>query len=132
MRKIFVWEFLSLDGVMESPEKWVDFYADDEVSEFIKQENLACEALILGRLTYEAFITFWPSQTNNEFGFADHLNKIPKYVISSTLKQADWNNSRIIHGKTAMEEIAKLKQGAGGPIGITGSGTLIKAMLKEK
>lgn len=128
MRKLIVWEFLSLDGVMESPEKWVDFYSGDDVADFIRDENLSCDAMILGRLTYEAFITFWPSQTNNEFGFAEKLNAMPKYVVSSTLKSADWNNTSIIHGDV-VQEITALKAQPGGHIGMTGSATLVQDLL---
>lgn len=128
MRKVIVWEFLSLDGIIESPEKWVDSYIGDELSDFIRDENLSCDAILLGRLTYEAFITFWPHQTHNEFGFAEHLNHIPKYVVSTTLKVAEWNNSFIIRD-SVVQEVTTLKSQHGGIIGVTGSATLIQTLL---
>jgi dihydrofolate reductase len=114
---------------MESPEKWVEPYQTEDVAEFVKAQNLEAEVLILGRLTYEAFITYWPFQTHNEFGFADHLNRQPKYVVSSTLEKVEWNNSHLLKGNV-IEEIAKLKTQTAGKIGITGSGTLIESLMK--
>jgi len=131
MRKIIVWEFLSLDGVMESPDQWVNPYYSEDVAECIKQQNLASEVILLGRVTYEAFITFWPLQTHNEFGFSDKLNAMPKFVVSSTLQKAEWNNTTIIK-KNAVEEIAWLKQTPGGDIGVTGSAALVQAMLQAE
>lgn len=129
MGKLFVWEFLSLDGVTESPEKWTSTYNDEALGEFIKVQNLACDALLLGRLTYEAFITFWPHQTGNAFGFSDHLNAMPKYVMSNTLQTATWNNTHILKGDAA-EAVTKLKQQyANQKIGLTGSPTLIQALI---
>ncbi len=130
MGKLFLWEFLSLDGIIESPEKWIMPYESPEGSDFIKAQNLECDALLLGKKTYEAFITFWPFQTNNEFGFADHLNQIPKYVVSSTLQNADWNNAHVLNGD-AVEVVTKLKeQYADKNIGLTGSPTLIYALMQ--
>src|SRR5690348_2079186 len=108
MGKLFLWDFVSLDGVVESPEKWVAPYDSDEGNEFIKVQNLECDALLLGRNTYEAFITFWPTQTHNEFGFADHLNAMPKFVVSSTLKDPDWNNTSVLAGDV-VEAVTRLK-----------------------
>src|SRR5260221_5869035 len=103
MRKIIVGMFLSLDGVMESPEKWQFPYQSPDAAEFTKQQILSSDVLILGRHTYEAFAPFWPTQTHNEFGIADKLNSQPKFIVSSTMKQANWNNSTII-SKNPIEE----------------------------
>jgi dihydrofolate reductase len=131
MGKLFLWDFMSLDGVVESPEKWVTAYQSPDVYDFIKIQNLECDALLLGRMTYEAFITFWPFQTNNEFGFADKLNKMPKFVVSSTLEKADWNNTSILAGNV-IEEVTKLKgRSSDEKIGITGSPTLVQALIKH-
>ncbi|MEP7287139.1 MAG: dihydrofolate reductase family protein [Chloroflexota bacterium] len=129
MRKLIAWEFLSLDGIMEAPENWVSPFQSEDVAEFVRAQNLASEALLLGRVTYETFAAFWPSQTHNEFGIADKLNSMPKFVVSSTLDQADWHNTTIIR-RDVLEEIARLKQQPGGAIGITGSATLIQALMK--
>jgi dihydrofolate reductase len=129
MSKLIVSEFLSLDGVMEAPETWQFPYLSEDVAEDIKNDILALDAQLLGRVTYETFAGYWPHQTNNEFGIADKLNTMPKFVVSSTLEKAGWNNSTLIKGN-AVEEIAKLKQQGSGKIGITGSATLIRALME--
>jgi len=129
MRKIIVSEFVTLDGVMESPEKWQFPYYSDDIAEVIKAQILASDAMLLGRVTYEVFAAYWPSQSNNEFGIADKLNSVPKFVVSSTLQKAEWNNSTLIKGNVA-EEISKLKQQPGGNIGITGSATLVQSLMQ--
>jgi dihydrofolate reductase len=129
MRKRIVWEFVSMDGVMESPERWVMPFQSQDVAEFVAAQNLASDTLLLGKTTYEAFATFWPSQTHNEFGFADKLNRMPKFVVSSTLNKAEWSNSVIIN-KNVVEEINKLKQQPGGNVGITGSATLVQSLMQ--
>ncbi|HLY26650.1 MAG TPA: dihydrofolate reductase family protein [Aggregatilineales bacterium] len=129
MRPVVVWEFMSLDGVMEAPEKWVFPYQSEDVAEAIKAQNLASDVLVLGRVTFETFASAWPKMTHNEFGFADKLNNQPKFVVSSTLQKAEWNNSMIINDHV-IETINALKQQPGGEIGITGSATLVQSLLK--
>ncbi len=87
MRKIIVSEFVTLDGVMEAPETWQFPYYSDDMGEVIKVQNLASDAMLLGRVTYEVFAAYWPTQINNEFGIADKLNSMPKFVVSSTLQK---------------------------------------------
>jgi len=128
MRKIIVSEFLTLDGVMEAPETWQFPYISDDVAEYIKTHILASDAALLGRVTYETFAEYWPKQTNNEFGIADKLNSQPKFVVSSTLKKVDWNNSTLLQGDV-VEAVTKLKQQPGGDIVVTGSATLIHALM---
>ena len=130
MRKVIVSEFVTLDGVMESNEKWQFPYYSDDLAEFNKAQILALDAILLGRVTYEVFASSWPSRTNNEFGIADKLNSTPKFVVSSTLEKAEWNNSTLIKENVA-EEIANLKRQPGGDIGITGSATLIQSLMQS-
>jgi dihydrofolate reductase len=129
MRKLIVSEFVTLDGVMEAPEKWQFPYYSDDLAEVIQAQILASDAMLLGRVTYEVFAAYWPSQTNNEFGISDKLNSEPKFVVSSTLQKAEWNNSTLIKEHVA-EEISKLKQQPGGNIGITGSATLVQSLMQ--
>ena len=86
------------------------------------------DAFLLGRVTYEMFAGYWPTLTHNEFGVADKLNSAPKYVVSTTLQKADWNNSTQIKSNV-FEEIRKLKQGPGGDIAIIGSARLVHSLL---
>ncbi|HET8909493.1 MAG TPA: dihydrofolate reductase family protein [Ktedonobacterales bacterium] len=128
MRKIVVSEFLSADGVMEAPDTWQFPFQTEEMGAITERQIRDTDAFLLGRVTYEIFAAFWPTQTHNEFGVADKLNSAPKYVVSTTLQKADWNNSTQIKSNV-IEEIRTLKQQPGGNIGITGSATLVHSLL---
>ena len=129
MGKIIATEFMSLDGVFEAPETWHFPYLSDDMNAFNQTEINGTDAFLLGRVTYDIFAGFWPTQTHNEDGIADQLNNAPKFVVSSTLKQANWNNSTLISANF-MDEIAKIKQQISGSIGISGSGTLVRSLLQ--
>ena len=122
--------FVSLDGVMESPEKWQFPYFNDEMGEAIGAAMAATDAMLLERLTYQEFASYWPIVSAEDQPFADHMNNTPKYVVSTTLQKAEWNNSTLIKGSVA-EEIARLKQQPGTNIGITGSATLVQSLLQD-
>jgi dihydrofolate reductase len=115
MRKIIVSEFVTLDGVMEDPggaEKtrhggWSFQFFNEEYIKYKFDELFASDALLLGRVTYQGFAAAWPSMTDEE-GFADRMNSLPKYVVSTTLDKTEWNNSRLIKRNIA-EEISGLK-----------------------
>jgi dihydrofolate reductase len=128
MRKIVVGEFLSADGVMETPETWQFPFQTEELGAITERQIHDADAFLLGRVTYEGFAGYWPTLTHNEFGVADKLNNAPKYVVSTTLQKADWNNSTQIKSNV-FEEIRKLKQQPGGKIGIIGSATLVHSLL---
>src|SRR5712664_4498358 len=135
MRKIVVSEFVSLDGVVEDPggaEKfkhggWSFKFRDDQVPKYKLDELSASDSLLLGRLTYEGFAKAWPS-IKDDVGFADKMNNMPKYVVSTTLKKLDWNNSKLIKANVA-EEVKKLKQQPGQDILVYGSGKLVNTLL---
>src|SRR3954471_15754564 len=114
MGKIILTEFMSLDGVVEDPGGAEDFEhggwsfefsRGDEGDRFKLDEALGADALLLGRKTYEGFAEAWPSR---EGEFADKFNNMPKYVVSSTLKDPEWNNSTVLDGDLA-EEVAKIR-----------------------
>jgi dihydrofolate reductase len=128
MRKIVVSEFLSADGVMEAPDTWQFPFQTEEMGAITERQTRDTDAFLLGRVTYEIFAGFWPTQTHNEFGVADKMNSAPKYVVSTTLQKADWNNSTLIKSNV-IEEIRKLKQQPGSKIGIIGSATLVHSLL---
>jgi dihydrofolate reductase len=132
MRKVIASEILSLDGVMESPEKWSFQFHNDQMEEAIGAAMAAADAMLLGRVTYEGFAAFWPSQGgDDDQGFAGYMNNTSKYVVSRTLEEPlEWQNSTLIKGNVA-EEIAKLKQQPGKEISITGSGTLVRSLLED-
>jgi len=129
MRKVVVAEFLSLDGVMEAPEKWSFQFWNDEIAKFKRDELLASDAHLLGRVTYQIFASAWPSRSDEE-GFADRMNSLPKYVVSTTLKKAEWKNSHLIRENVA-EEVSKLKQQPGQDILVAGSATLVQALIQH-
>jgi dihydrofolate reductase len=135
MRRIVVSEFVSLDGVMEDPGGaegtaqggWAfKFERGPDGDKYKLDELVAAGAMLLGRVTYEGFAQAWPSITD-EVGFADKMNGMPKYVVSSTLEKADWNNSTILRGDVAAE-VRKLKAEPGGDILVAGSARLVHAL----
>lgn len=134
MGRIVVTEFVSLDGVVEAPGGGETFKhagwsfnisRGAEGDQFKLDETLSSAALLLGRVTYEGFAAAWPSRTNE---FADKLNSMPKYVVSSTLKRADWNNSTVLKGDV-VPEVSKLKQRLDGDIVVHGSPRLVQTLL---
>jgi dihydrofolate reductase len=127
MRKLIVSEFVSLDGVMEAPDQWHLQFWHDEMGEYKLEEVLASGALLLGRVTYEGFAEAWPSVTD-EAGFADKINSMPKFVVSATLDEAEWNNSTVIKGNV-VEEISRLKEQPGDDILVAGSAALVPTLM---
>jgi dihydrofolate reductase len=131
MRKLIVSEFISLDGVIEAPQNWHFPFVTDDMQTHVMQSMMDSEGAMFGRVTYEEFASFWPNASADEMGpMADKLNNQPKYVVSNSLKNADWNNSTIISGDVA-QAIRDLKQKPGGTIAITGSAKLVQSLLDQ-
>ena len=124
---IVVTEFVSLDGVMESPEKWSLAYWNDDISEFKFGELKNTDAHLLGRNTYEGFAAAWPSRSGE---FADLMNRLPKYVVSTSLDDVEWENSHLIQADVP-EEIARLKKKPGKTMLVAGSCTLVQTLIKH-
>ncbi len=135
MGRIVVTEFVSLDGVMEAPggedfkyKAWTfEFDRGEDGNQFKLDETLEAEALLLGRVTYEGFAAAWPSRDDE---FADKFNTMPKYVVSSTLEDPEWNNSTVLKGDV-VEEVTKLRQELDGDIYVHGSRQLAQALLEH-
>jgi dihydrofolate reductase len=134
--RIVVTEFVSLDGVMEDPGGSENFghggwsfkiSRGDEGDKFKLDETFASEALLLGRVTYEGFAEAWPSR---EGEFADKFNSMPKYVVSSTLDESEWNNSKVLKGDV-VEEVGKLRQEHEGDIVVHGSAQLVQTLIEH-
>jgi dihydrofolate reductase len=122
-------ELVSLDGVMESPEEWAFSYSNDEMEEVNASGMAASDALLMGRVTYEQMAAYWPNQPGGVRMF-DYINSVPKYVVSTTLKEPlEWNNSALISRNVA-EEIVRLKRHPGEDITILGSGALVRSLLR--
>lgn len=120
-----------MDGVFDASlmGEWNAPYHSDSRAEYIREGIMSCGAMLYGRKTYEMLAPYWSALKNNEMGVADKLNTAPKYVVSSTLKKADWGDSTIIRENIA-GEIKKLKGSTGGDILIQGSATLVKSLLE--
>jgi dihydrofolate reductase len=138
MRKLIVTEFVSLDGVMEAPggepgykhAGWTfEYPMEPDQMKFKLDETLDAEALLLGRVTYEGFAAAWPGRTD-EAGFADKMNAMPKYVVSSTLKDPEWENTTVLEGDVS-ESVARLKEQDGGDILVAGSRTLVHSLIEH-
>jgi dihydrofolate reductase len=129
VRKIVAGLFISLDGVYEAPHEWHFPYFNDEMGEAVQAQIDASDTMLLGRVTYQEFASYWPHQSNDEVPLADHMNNTPKVVVSETLDSLDWQNSTLIKGNV-VEELTRLKQQPGKNIGITGSGTLVASLLR--
>ena len=128
MRKIVSGLFISLDGVTESANDWMGPWFSPELGQAVGSMIAAQDAMLLGRVTYEEFAAHWPQQTGE---MADNMNGSVKYVVSGTLKSADWQNSTLIPRGRAAGEIAALKQQPGKNIGMTGSVTLVSWLLRQ-
>ena len=136
MRRIVVTEFISLDGVIEDPGGaegyahggWTFKHPSDAQMKYKLDETMEHDAMLLGRVTYEGFAAAWPKM-KDDVGFADKMNSMPKYVVSSTLQEATWQNSTIISGELGAE-VAKLKEQPGGDILIAGSASLVQGLVE--
>ena len=129
MRRIVVSEFVTLDGVVEAPNEWSMPYWNDDIGDFKYEELFAADALLLGRTTYEGFAAAWPAMEDGA-GFAEKMNSMPKYVVSSTLREASWENTAILSGDLP-DEVAKLHREVDGVILVAGSACLVQGLLEH-
>ena len=136
MGRIVVTEFVSLDGVMEDPGGAEDYRhggwtfeieRGEEGDRFKLEETLDTEALLLGRVTYEGFAAAWPTR---EGEFADKLNSMPKYVVSSTLGDPEWSNSTVLKGDI-VEEVPRLRREFEGDVVVHGSAQLVQTLMEN-
>lgn len=145
MRRIIATEFVTLDGVIETPDQWSMPFWNDQATKYKHEELFATDALLLGRKTYEEFAEAWPAMSDNDVseeigravepeditGFADRMNSLPKYVVSTTLKEPlAWNNSTLVDGDV-VEALTSLKQEPGQDIAIHGSAELINSLMEH-
>jgi len=136
MGQIVVTEFISLDGVIEAPgggegykhDGWTfEFDRGDEGNKFKLDELMEAEAQLLGRRTYEGFAAAWPSR-EDEYGFSQKMNTMPKYVVSTTLETADWENSTILR---SLDDVAKVREELDGSMLVAGSAQLVQGLLER-
>ena len=133
--RITVTEFVSLDGVMEAPggedfkyRGWsFEFDRGDDGNQFKLDETMAADALLIGKRTYESFAGAWP---NREGEFADKFNEMPKFVVSTTLGEAEWNNTTVLDSGDATAQVRKLKEDFDGEIQVPGSHRLVQELIE--
>ena len=133
--RITVTEFVSLDGVMEAPggedfkyPGWsFEFDRGDDGNQFKLDETMSADALLIGRRTYESFAGAWP---NREGEFADKFNTMPKFVVSTTLGEPEWNNTTVLDSGDATAQVRKLKEEFDGEIQVPGSHRLVQELIE--
>ena len=130
MAEIHVHEFMSLDGVIDTPIWTMDYGFHPKMGEAIGAVTGRSEGILLGRNTYEMFEPAWSTRTVEEDEGAPFFNETRKYVVSSTLSDPTWNNSEVI-GSYDPDAIRRLKQDVAGDLYVSGSGTLVRAMLAD-
>jgi dihydrofolate reductase len=137
MRKLIVSEFISLDGVTEDPggaegfERggWTSPYWNDELEAYKRDELFSADGLLLGRVTYEAFAAAWPDASHEAGEYADRMNSLPKYAVSTTLTDLTWNNSHVLEGDLE-KQVRNLKEQPGQDLLVFGSGQLVRALIQ--
>jgi dihydrofolate reductase len=129
VRKIKSYFFISLDGVVESPDKWHFPYFDDEMGAAVGAGFATADALLMGRVLYDEWAAYWPEHADEPFG--DVMNSIKKYVLSNSLQAAEWQNSEIISGEVG-EKLTDIKAEDGGDITMSGSATTVRWLLRER
>jgi dihydrofolate reductase len=129
LRKIKSNFFISLDGVVESPEKWHFPYFDDEMGAAVGAGFATTDAMLMGRVLYEEWAAYWPEHADEPFG--DVMNSMKKYVVSNSLQAADWQNSEIVKGEEAAQKLSEIKGQDGGDISMSGSATTVRWLLRE-
>jgi dihydrofolate reductase len=129
VRKIKSNFFISLDGVVEEPEQWHFDYFDDEMGAAVGAGFATTDAMLMGRVLYDEWAAYWPEHADEPFG--DVMNGMQKYVVSSSLQSADWQNTEVISGDEAAEKLNELKAQDGGDIAMSGSATTVRWLLRS-
>jgi dihydrofolate reductase len=132
VRKLVAAEHVTLDGVIEAPERWRFAYDNEELGGAVMRSFAASDALLMGRILYEEWAAYWPEQDQQENPIAGIMNGFAKYVVSDTLEEPlAWQNSTLIQGDELAEGISDLKRQAGKDIVVSGSGTLACSLLEH-
>jgi dihydrofolate reductase len=134
--RIVMTEFVSLDGVMEAPggedfkyPGWsFEFDRGDDGNQFKLDETMQADALLIGRRTYDSFAAAWPKRTGE---FADKFNSMPKFVVSTTLKDPEWNNTTVLDSGDATAQVRKLKEEFDGELQVPGSHRLVQELIES-
>lgn len=127
MRKVYAGLFSSVDGVIESPDQWQPAF-DDEMGAALATMLAEQDTVLLGRVTYSEWATYWPTSTDEPF--ASWINAIPKFVASTTLPAVDWSHSTLITG-SVIDFVRELREQPGGTIGVAGSPSLVRSLIEH-
>lgn len=127
MRKIKSNFFISLDGVVEAPDKWHFPYFDDEMGAAVGAGFATADAMLMGRVLYDEWAAYWPEHADEPFG--DVMNSMKKYVVSDSLQAAEWQNTELIKGDVA-GKLTEIKAQDGGDIAMSGSPTTVRWLLR--
>jgi dihydrofolate reductase len=132
MRKVTAGLFISLDGVVESPDKWQFDHFDADMMSGMSSVTEAEDTVLLGRVTYQEWAGYWPDSDDQLYG--SHINQTPKYIVSTTLEEVDWGkwDKPTLIKSNLGKELARLKRQPGKNIGVAGSPTLVRSMLKDE
>ena len=133
MRKVFLFNMITLDGFFEGPNQDISWHhVDDEFNEFAIEQLKEVDTLLFGRVTYQGMASYWPTEVaiSNDPEVAGLMNSVQKIVFSKTLNQADWHNTRLVSGNAA-QEVSKLKQQPGKDIAIFGSSHLATTLAER-
>ncbi len=128
MRKIKSYFFISLDGVVESPDQWHFPYFDDDMGAAVSAGFATADAMLMGRVLYEEWAAYWPEHGDDPFG--EVMNSMKKYVVSNSLQSAEWQNSELIRGDVA-RSLTDIKAQDGGDITMSGSATTVRSLLQQ-
>jgi dihydrofolate reductase len=128
MRRIINSTYMSLDGVVQDPHLWTFDYRDDAAQQFAHDQLFGCDALLMGRRTYEGFAGYWPGATDTD-GSADRMNSLPKYVVSDSLTGPEWNNTTVISRAQFPARVRELKEQSGQDIVQYGYGPVTGTLL---
>jgi dihydrofolate reductase len=128
VRKIRSYFFISLDGVVEAPDKWHFPYFDEEMGAAVEAGFATADAMLMGRVLYDEWAAYWPEHADQPFG--EVMNSIKKYVVSNSLRAADWQNSEVVSGDVA-KKLNDIKAEGGGDITMSGSATTVRWLLRE-
>jgi dihydrofolate reductase len=128
VRKIKSNFFISLDGVVESPDKWHFPYFDDEMGGVVSAGFAGTDAMLMGRVLYDEWAAYWPEHAGEPFG--EVMNSMKKYVVSGDLQTAEWQNTEVVDGDVA-QRLRGIKAQDGGDIAMSGSATTVRWLLRE-
>jgi dihydrofolate reductase len=127
VRKIKSNFFISLDGVVESPDKWHFPYFDDDMGAAVSAGFETADAMLMGRVLYDEWAAYWPEHADQPFG--DVMNAMKKYVVSDSLEAAEWQNTEVVSGDVA-QRLTEIKAMDGGDIAMSGSATTVRWLLR--